>query len=238
MVIGCSHGSYVDRSAEKKAKEFMESWQPKHRGHLGDLWEFTALRKGAGPEERKVGIKVDINAGFELLDWFKPQKLTMGNHDHRLWRAANETESSPTLAELLQTAVMEAEDELRKRRIQWCEWGVDQYLKFDCGGPKLIHGYKSTMYPAKAHFEHWGDCIASHVHKPDSHIARHIDGGVAHTTGALVNFKKLTYADGQAAKLGWRNGWGYGLINRKTGKWQMWHVIKDGKEWVSPHGII
>ena len=117
-------------------------------------------------------------------------------------------------------------------------WGVGNWMQFDCGGPKLLHGYRSTVSPARSHFENWGECIVAHVHKPDTYSARHIDGGVAHSIGTLANLDKLSYADGHAAKLSWRNAFGYGLINRKTGKWQMWHVIKEGSDWVSPHGII
>jgi hypothetical protein len=94
------------------------------------------------------------------------------------------------------------------------------------------------MYPAKAHFEYWGDCITAHVHKPDSYEARHVDGGRAFTIGTLADLKKMSYADHTPAKLAWRNSFGYGLINSKTGKWQMWHVIREGKEWISPLGVI
>lgn len=237
-VLGCTHGNIIDKDAEGTAQRFVKQWKPKHRAHLGDIFEFTKLRKGASREEREEKILPDIQAAYQLLDWYKPSLLTFGNHDHRLWRAANESSTSPDLAEHLQNLAGEIEDNLRKRRIQWCHYNVHNFLKFPCGGPKLIHGYRSTMYPARSHFENWGECIAAHVHKPDSHDARHIDGGQAYTIGTLANLKKLTYADATPAKLGWRNSFGYGMINSKTGKWEMWHVVKRGGQWISPHGVI
>jgi len=236
--LGCSHGNHIDREAEKVAKQFVADWKPKHRVHLGDLWDLAALRKGASPEERQEQMSYDYNCGMELLDWYKPQYLTLGNHDFRLWRAAKEYASHTLLAEMLTMKAEEAEDEFRKRRIQWTPWGVDQWITLPCGGPKFLHGYRSTVHPAKAHFENWGPCITSHVHKPDTYIARHADGGEAHTTGCLADLSKLSYANGTPAKLGWRNGFAYGMINKRTGAWKCWHVVKEGSSWISPHGVL
>ena len=97
--IGCSHGNHIDRNAEKVAKDFVADWKPKHRIHLGDLWDLAALRKGASPEERQEQMSYDYNCGMELLDWYQPQYLTLGNHDFRLWRAAKEYASHTLLAD-------------------------------------------------------------------------------------------------------------------------------------------
>ena len=93
-----SHGDLVCPNAIKVFKKFMDDWKPKHRIHLGDVWDFRAIRRGAGNEERAEGIRYDYNCGIELLDWYRPNYLTLGNHDHRLWRAGGET-SNGVLAE-------------------------------------------------------------------------------------------------------------------------------------------
>lgn len=237
IFVGCSHGDLVCQDAVKAVKRFMDQWKPKHRVHLGDAWDFRALRRGAGPEERAEGIRYDYNCGLEFLDWFKPQILTLGNHDHRPFRAADEFSNGP-LADLMTGFCDQMTDDLRKRKIQWKQYGVDQYATLPMGGPKLLHGYRSTVNPAKSHFDHYGPCILAHVHKPDFHAARHIDGGKAFTVGTLANLSKMTYADGYTAKLGWRNSFLYGIHHSKTGKWEAWPVIKEGKDWISPHGII
>lgn len=237
IFVGCSHGDLVSQDAVKAVKRFMDDWKPKHRVHLGDAWDFRALRKGAGPEERAEGIRYDYNCGLEFLDWYKPQILTMGNHDARPYRAAGEFSNGP-LADMMATFCEQIEDDLRQRRIKWTPWGVNNWATLPIGGPKLLHGYRSTMYPAKAHFEVYGESICAHVHKPDYYEARHADGGKAYTVGTLADISKLTYADAHTAKLGWRNSFLYGLHNTKTGKWQAWEVVKDGKEWISPFGII
>lgn len=237
VFIGCTHGDLLDHGAAQVVKEFVADWKPHYRVHLGDLWDFRALRKKAEPEERAQGISYDFNCGLDLLDWFQPQYLTLGNHDHRAWRAAEET-SNGVLADLCAKFCQDAEDALRKRKIRWIPWGVNQYLKLPMGGPKLIHGYRSTLYPAKAHFEHWGECITAHVHRPDSHQARHIDGGKAICVGTLADLGKLSYADGNAAKLGWRQSFAWGLHNTKTGEWQAWQAINNNGTWISPQGVL
>jgi len=237
IFIGCTHCDLVDEDAVKVVKNFLGDWKPKYRVHLGDLWDFAALRRGASAEDKMTPFKPDFQAGLDLLDWFKPQYLTLGNHDHRIWRTAEET-ADETKAGLAREFCGQIEDELRKRRIQWTQWSVHNYLQLPMGGPKFIHGYRSTMYPAKAHFENWGECITAHVHKPDSYSARHIDGGKAFCIGTLADIRKLSYADAHAAKLGWRNSFLYGIHHKRTGKWQAWEIIKENGHWISPQGVL
>jgi hypothetical protein len=72
----------------------------------------------------------------------------------------------------------------------------------------------------------------------DIYHARHIDGGTAHSVGTLADMTKMSYADHHAAKLGWRNSFAYGLHNTKTGKHEIWQIVKEGKDWISPMGTL
>jgi len=237
IYVGDNHGNLVCPKAVKVVQRFIEDWKPQHRVHVGDLWDFGGLRKKASAEEKQMGISHDYNCGLEFLDWFKPQLLLLGNHDWRLWRASEEF-SEGVLADLCRMQAEKAEDTLRERRIEWRQYGVSQFLTLPMGGPKFIHGYRSTMYPAKAHFENWGECILGHVHKPDRYQARHIDGGKSIALGCLADLSKLTYADHTPAKLGWRQGFAYGIHNTKTGAWEAWDVINKDGQWISPQGIL
>ena len=142
------------------------------------------------------------------------------------------------LADLCRAQAMKAEEDLRKRRIQWCPYRVDASLRMPEGGPRLIHGFRATMYPAKAHFENWGPNLHGHVHKSDYHSARHADGGESFSVPTLGDIKRMSYADHTPAKLSWRNGWLYGVIHKKTGNWKAWHVTKENGVWISPQGIL
>lgn len=238
IAISCTHGDLFDPKVKPVLQSFIADWKPHHRIHLGDLFDLRALRRNVSPDERQEGIAYDYSCGIELLDWFKPHYLTLGNHDHRIWRAADELATHGVLAEAMRKLAEDTEESFRKRKIKWVHYAVDQHIKLPCGGPLFLHGYRSTMYPAKSHFENWGDCVLGHVHKPDHYEARHINGGKAFTVGTLADISKMRYADATPAKLGWRQSFIYGMINKRTGKWHGWQVINEGGEWISPHGIL
>lgn len=238
IFVGCSHGDLIDPSAESAVLAFIKNWKPKWRVHLGDFLDLRALRKKADPDERQEGIQWDYQEGFRFLDAYKPTHLTLGNHDHRIWRAASELSVHGVLAEAMRKLAEDTEDRFRKMRVEWRQWGVEQYMQLPMGGPKFLHGYRSTMYPAKALYENYGPSICAHVHKPDHHEARHIDGGKAYTVGTLADIKRMTYADAHPAKLGWRQSFLYSIHNTKTGAWHAWPVINEGGDWISPHGVL
>ena len=236
LVCADNHGHLVDADAMIKLMAFADSWKPHYRIHLGDLWDFSPLRKGASPEDRAEGIAMDYLAGMTFLDAFKPNYLTIGNHDDRIWLGMNSGDG--ILQERCAELVKHSEEQFKKRKITWCSYHVSKYLQMPEGGPKLLHGFRATMYPARSHYENWGSCLVGHVHKPDIYSARHIDGSQAFSLGCMANIDALTYADRHAAKLSWRNGFLYGLINDKTGAWNAWNVTKEGSDWISPQGIL
>jgi hypothetical protein len=237
VVCGDSHGSLVCEKSKRKFLDFVDDWKPHHRIHLGDLWDFSPLRKGASQEEKADGIADDYVAGIEFLDEYKPHFLALGNHDDRIWMHSTHC-ADGVMRERCSQLAEASETEFKKRKIQWVPYHVTRYLQMPEGGPKLIHGFRSTMYPARAHFENWGPSICGHVHKPDTYVARHIDGQASYSVGCLADISKMSYADRAPAKLAWRKGWLYGMINAKTGAWNAWHVIEEGSQWISPLGIL
>jgi hypothetical protein len=151
IFLADTHGDLVCPEAVKVVKRFMDDWQPKIRVHLGDAWDFRSLRKGASPEERMEGISYDYSCGMELLDWYRPNMLTMGNHDARLWRAAEES-SNGILADLCTLKAQDTEDELRKRKIKWVPWKVTDRFK--------IGNLNRTERTAQAFMQQLGQALA------------------------------------------------------------------------------
>jgi predicted phosphodiesterase len=237
LVAADNHGSLVCKDAMKKLLDFAATWKPHYRIHLGDVWDFAPLRRGASQEEKADGIAEDYKEGLRFLDAFKPTHLTLGNHDDRIWMVSTNG-ADGILRERCADLASASEREFEKRKIQWVPYHVGKSLRLPEGGPRLIHGFRSTMYPAKAHAEHWGECLVGHVHKPDTYAMRHADGGQAFSLGCMADIGALSYADRHAAKLGWRNGFLFGMIHAKTGRWNAWHAIKEGGDWISPHGIL
>lgn len=238
FLVGCdNHGGLVDEVSISKFLAFDKDWKPHYRIHLGDNWDFSPLRRGASQEEKADGIADDYAAGQRFLEDWTPHFLTLGNHDDRIW--LNSTHCADgILRERCHELAQASEKFFRKLKINFVPYHVKRFLRMPEGGPKLIHGFRSTLYPAKAHFENWGPCIHGHTHKPDEHTARHIDGSAAYSVGCLANLDALSYADRQPAKLQWRNGWLYGYINTRTGSWSAWNVKKEDGIWLSPMGIL
>ena len=237
--LGCgdNHGELVCKDAMRVLLKFAEDWKPHYRIHLGDVWDFAALRGGASPEDKAQGIAEDYREGLRFLQAFKPNYLTLGNHDDRIWMAT-EKRGDGIIRETCEKLARESESTFKKMGIKWVTYHVNRYLRMPEGGPRLIHGFRSTMYPAKAHFENWGECIHGHTHKPDEYTARHADGSQSFSVGCMADIDKLTYADRTPAKLAWRNGFLYGYINTKTGKWNAWNVKKENGDWLSPQGVL
>jgi|TARA_R110002167_G_scaffold149822_2_gene343294 gamma-glutamylcyclotransferase (GGCT)/AIG2-like uncharacterized protein YtfP len=232
-----NHGDLICPEARKKFLQFVDDWKPHYKIHGGDVWDFGYLRRGAGEEDKAHGIREDYAAGMSFLRDYKPHYLTLGNHDDRVWMNTSGT-TDGLLREACQDIAAQSERVFKQMKIKWVPYHVSKHLVLPEGGPKLLHGFRATMYPAKAHYENWGPSISGHVHKPDEYTARHIDGLQAFSVGCLADINKLTYADRTPAKLAWRNGWLYGYINTKTGHWNAWNVKKENGHWISPQGVL
>lgn len=237
IVAADNHGSLIHRESLRILLKFKADWKPHYTIHLGDNWDFAPLRGGASPDEKAGGLSEDFKAGIAFLDDFKPNYLTLGNHDDRIFQMA-QTTTNGVLREHCQGLAESAERQFIKRKIKWIPYKVGNYLRLPEGGPKFIHGFHSGVNPAKMHFERYGPCVHGHVHTPNQYTGRHIDQGEAFSIGCIGDIEQMEYADRYTAKLGWRQGFAYGIINTKTGDTKIWQVTKEGETWISPQGII
>ena len=231
-----NHGRLVSAEAQQKLMDFCKVWKPDYKVHGGDVWDFQPLRRNCDQSERADGIDEDFQMGMEFLDAFQPQYLTLGNHCDRIYQHAKHA-SDGILRECCQGLVKLLEAELKKRKIKWVPYHVSKYLRLPEGGPKFVHGFRATMYPARALAESYGAAICGHVHKPDLYHSRTVESQIAMTAGCMADIEKMTYADRYQAKLSWKNGWIYGYV-AKGGRWQAWHVTKEDGVWISPMGIL
>ena len=237
VACGDSHGNLVCEKTKRKFLDFVAEWKPHYRIHLGDFVDAPSLRKGCSIEESSLGISNDFQAGIEFIREYRPNYLTLGNHDDRIWLHSTHC-ANGILREHCAELAEAAEQEFRKLKIQWVPYHVSRYLQMPEGGPKLLHGFLAGMNPAKAHFERFGSCLFGHVHAPSSYIAKHIDQGQAYALGCMADIGQMDYAKKFPNMLGWRRGWIYGMINSKTGAWNAWHVTEDNGEMISPMGIL
>jgi hypothetical protein len=237
IVAADSHGELIHKESLSKLMGFCDTWKPHIRVDLGDVWDFAPLRGGASLNDQTRSISEDYQAGIRYLETFRPNLLTLGNHDSRIWEWAS-SKSNGVMRDHCQGLVDSSIRKFKQLKITWIPYRVGAYLTLPDSRVKLIHGFHSGVNPAKMHFERYGQCVHGHVHAPNQYTARHIEGGEAHSIGCIGDIDKMEYADRYTAKLGWRQGFAYGIINTKTGDTKIWQVTKEGDTWISPQGII
>lgn len=240
-----NHGDQADKETLRRFFDFADDLKPAHRIHLGDLFDFRPLRKGAGADERAERIEADVVAGQAFLERFKPDTLLLGNHDARLWEAVHSNDGmvATCAAQMLQSfqgdgyAVPQIGGLLKKV-------GVKRILPYHrkkgvykMGGINFLHGFRATQHPAKALSENYNgpSCIGGHVHKFDVYIPRHIDGGISMTAPCMADLD-MSYLDRFVAALAHDNGWIFGVVNERTGKHEAWCVRRqqDDNQWIDP----
>ena len=94
LAWGCSHGDLINEEVFNELLQLKANQQPKHVIHLGDAFEFTALRKGASSNELNLSVDQDIDWGLwameEMFDGAETKIFLRGNHCERLWKMAKD----------------------------------------------------------------------------------------------------------------------------------------------------
>lgn len=236
LICADNHGNHVSRAIADDFLRFAKHFKPTIKAHLGDFLDLTALRKGASIEDQQLGMRDDYEDGCNFLKAYKPHMLTLGNHDHRLWLAA-ERHHNGVIRSYCEDLVTDTEQLFRSLKIKVAPYKAKAYLELFPGGPKLIHGIKTGVNCARAHFQLYGSCFFGHGHAPIAYTGMHVDGGGAIGLGCLADMDALSYADTWGSKLGWRNGFVAGQVT-KSGKWIAWHIIHEDGQWLDPTGIL
>lgn len=170
MAVGCTHGDLLDKGAFKTFMSRRRHYNPEHMFHLGDAFEFTALRKGASDDERRISIEEDIEAGLKMFQrifkgitgqrWFM-----RGNHCERLWQMRDK--GSAISREFAGEKIDQIESFLVDHDIQmkpYCSRkGVIQV-----NDTHLMHGYGHGLNAAKDHLKAYHHhVIFCHTHRAE-----------------------------------------------------------------------
>lgn len=228
MAITDNHGDMIDPQAERAAREFCKWFKPNRRIHMGDVWDFRALRRGAGDEEKREPIRADFDAGMELLSWFKPQVLLRGNHDERLFDCAANARNA-TLADFCLGYVSEIASRLK---------GVEvlPYSKrhgvYRMGHLKFIHGYNSGITAARLAAQAYGNVLMGHVHACDVFSIPGLEPREGRAIGCLCRLD-MDYNRAQLNTLRQAHGFAYGLV-WPNGKYTVWQARDIEGVWVFP----
>jgi len=206
------HGDRQDPAALRVFKRFVEDFKPTRRLFLGDVFDLRALRTGADEEERRHSMKTDFRAGMAFLEWFRPNVITLGNHDQRLWDAISKdglAKGGP-IADYAGELVEEFNTFAAKLKIKVLPYdkrkGVHSY-----GGLKFTHGFSGGSGAATNMAKVYGNVLFGHGHSIDVASVPGVEPRVARMIGCLCELD-LTYNRAQLATLRQQHGWAYGVL--------------------------
>jgi hypothetical protein len=229
-----NHGDEHDPAAVKAFFKFCEQWQPKHRIHGGDLWDYRAMRRGASEEEKKESMLRDYADGLQFLKDYRPQYFLRGNHDERIWDLAQTDKG--ILSDCAIRFTQEIEDQNRKLGCRMLPYHKREGV-LKLGHLKMLHGYAHGIHAARKHALTYGSCLFGHVHSIDHVTLERSEKTMARAVGCL---RKLDadYNRAQIGALRHAHGWAYGVIHKTSGNFHVWQAERVGEKFLCATELI
>lgn len=209
LALGCSHGHLEDPEAIRAVLKFRRAWKPHRVVHLGDFTDTAAFRSGAlGSSDEAVDLKADLGHGLNFLRALEPTDVLIGNHEVRLYDAAQHYNAIKAYA--AQAMIDEIRDEMRKLHCSYTEHWQSVRSWITLGDTKLLHGFVYGENATRDHAEHYGKCIHAHNHTPAQVIGRRSDNPLGTAVGTLMSIQKAGYANSRRATARWAPGFAWG----------------------------
>lgn len=224
------HGDKQDKKSNAALFRFLDSWKPKIRVFGGDLWDFRPLRKKATADEQRESMQKDFDAGMEWLGKFQPQFFIRGNHDERLWELSEKKDGIRSDAAIKDIAEIEKiTTQMGCRMLPYHK--RDGVLRL--GHLKILHGFACGVYASRQTALVYGSVLFGHAHTIDEHAIPGLERRVARCCGCLCQLD-MDYNARQPNSLRQAHGFAYGVINEKTGSYQVWQAEEIDGKWIIP----
>ena len=213
---------------------FCKEWKPHIKVFGGDLFDLRPLRRGCSSEDRAESIRNDVAIGLRFMADFSPQHYLRGNHCERLWLLAES--GNGVEADYAQSGLMDITERLRRLK---CE--IYPYHKrtgiLTIGQLKFLHGFHCGVTATRMHAATYGACLHGHTHTIDESRVPGLEKRVARSVGALCKLDQ-PYNSRMPSSLRHAHGWAYGVINSKTGNFQVWQAEEVDKLWLLPKNLM
>lgn len=231
VLVADNHGDQIHRASAGKFFGWLEDFKPDIRVHLGDNWNFDALRRGASDADRTIDLKRDLRMGKEFLERLFAEGTTKvllrGNHDERLWKLRNDP-CNAVARGYAQKIVEELEEHLEGIGARMLPYDAEKGV-YRLGNLNCVHGYAHGMGASRTHARIYGNCVFGHVHRFDSCGEASLQDRFAQSIGCLAKHD-MPYCADKAYRLGWHHGWAYGVLY-SNGKYEIYEarIGKDGR---------
>ena len=240
LAFGDTHGDMVDEEALDALVRFKKHYRPHLTIHLGDLFDYRALRKGISQNESDAydGLRADTLKGYECLEKTKPDVLLLGNHDYRIYRVAEEHPNG-IVREAAENGIAGIEKACKRVKCQLIPYNVMTGV-YTVGTLNFLHGYSANLRAVAEHANHYGNgpdssVVMGHLHRVEQSTGKRHVRAQGYSAGCLCNFEQMTYASHRMATSMWQVGWSFGVYDDKHH--QVWLATKTGDKWMLPTGV-
>jgi len=216
MAVGCTHGDLIDKTAFKTFMSRRRHYKPEHMFHLGDAFEFTALRKGATDDEKRISIEKDIKEGLwmfsRIFKGIRGQRWFMrGNHCERLWQMKDK--GTAIGREFANEKIYQIESFLADHDIQmkpYCSRKGVIMVNDTC----LMHGYGHGLNAAKDHLKAYHhNLIFCHTHRAEHAVAPAWPKPIEALNIGCMRELYPEFASRGTSTLSWRHAFAKGRFN-------------------------
>ena len=211
-IVSDIHGNMSDKLATNAALAFTKDFNPEIRIIAGDLWDFSAIRKGASEDERAISMREDFDAGASFADSFflggKENTLMLGNHDVRAYDLAESADA--VKADLGHRMVKDIEYVAKRNKASLIPY--DSRLGVvSIGHLNVVHGYHTGSSACASHSRIYGNVVFGHCHSIEAFSTPGLNPQEARCIGCLCDLNP-GYANRKTGKLRWSHGWVYGWV--------------------------
>ena len=212
MAVSCSHGHLINKSAAEEVLKFRDEYKPHTTIHLGDYTDLSALMGKAVRSGEGGDIMEDLSYGIEFLRNLRPTTVFHGNHEERIFRLLDESNS-----ELVRFAAGECLNKINSL-IKQLKADTVPYLGMsnpdsyrNLGGTLFTHGYAFGMMAARDHVESTGrPIVMGHIHKIAQQPGRLPGAPTGYAIGCLCDIPSMAYARNRRETASWDHAYAFG----------------------------
>ena len=232
------HGDHQNPRAVDALLSFNSQFDPDIRIFGGDLFDFRAIRRGAGKAEQSDSMCADVEAGLQFLENFRPNIFLRGNHDERLWDTALFTDSG-LVRDAAEAGIRSISQKCRGIKCKMLPYDSRKGI-YQMGKITFLHGYHTGMYATKKHAEVYavpgGVVLHGHTHSIQSFRVARLGGATGMAVGCLADLNP-EYNRHQTARLMHEHGFAYGFSDGAS--WEVFQAKPNiNKKWVVASKLV
>lgn len=228
------HGEHQHRKANNALFKFIDLFKPDIRICGGDVWNMGPIRKKADKHEKRDSMKKDYSMGKQWLETFKPHYLLRGNHDERIFDLA--VEEDGIIKDYAEECVEEIEDLMRSLRCRMLPYQKREGI-LKIGHLHFAHGFKCGINAAREQARTYHNIVIGHGHGIQAQSIEGLEHRCGWMVGCLCDLDQK-YNRAHTGALVHEHGWGYGMINDKTGAFTFLQARQAGDQWMVATELI